>query len=462
MNKFVLAIFAIIVVLGASMVGISNLQVKQNTDAEPVATASCLNEGAPDTTKLIVYNSTNYNLIKSDAKVVEESKFRGEMKQVSTTADGKGIYIMTGSNYFGEPSSADLIFVLKNTEIKAPYNFDIYLKDGVAIPDYIKNCKSTGGQITIVGGEAASDSFPPTAFNRKQIIGSYDVETALGYVYNQNKTTKEAILKLNGVKSNGELFLKTKNKNLPLYLHMGISYLVDNEDAYEYLPSATEIDLSGRGEQSLQLKKIVFVSTPTYSWWTPACKPAIYLYPQETQNVNVKVNTKGIFTLTIPAYPQNGWDVIANPNGEVKFSNKTYPYLYYESKIPQELIESPKTGFVVKKGELPGLFDDILPKLGLNKKESGEFKDYWKKVLPDFPYYFVGVMSQSSIDEIEPLDISPKPDTLIRVRLFFEGLKQKTSVEKPEILLPKRSGFTVVEWGGMVKTDKNNPFVCSQ
>jgi hypothetical protein len=460
MNKFILVILVIIVLFGAAMLKLGNLGVNQNVDTSPVATASCLDSGAPDKSKIVVYNSANYDLIKADAQVLEDYKFK-EMQKVSATADGKGIYTM-GSNFFGQASSSDLIFVLKNTEIKSPYLFDIYLKEGIDIPDYIKNCKSTGGQITIVGGEAVNNVFPPTAFNRKQIIGNYDPQTSPGYVYDKNKITKDEVLKLTGVVENGALFVKSKNANLPLYFHMGTSYLVDGNAAYEYLPSATEIDLSGQGEKSLQLKKIVFVTTPAYSWWTPSCKPAIYLYPKTVQATNVKVATKGVFTLTIPKYQEKGWDVIANPSGLILSNNKQYQYLYYESKIPNNLIDKPKQGYVVKKEAMPALLGSVLPKLGLNEKETGEFKDYWEKKIPDSPYYFVGIMNQDSINKMEPLDITPKPDTLIRVRLFFEKLNQEMEVEEPKISLPKRSGFTVVEWGGMMQTNKGDPFVCSQ
>jgi hypothetical protein len=32
-------------------------------------------------------------------------------------------------------------------------------------------------------------------------------------------------------------------------------------------------------------------------------------------------------------------------------------------------------------------FDEFLPKLGLSKKETKDFKDYWLKELQPYPYY---------------------------------------------------------------------------
>ena len=48
-----------------------------------------------------------------------------------------------------------------------------------------------------------------------------------------------------------------------------------------------------------------------------------------------------------------------------------------------------------------------------------------------------------------PLDITPTPDTLIRVLMEYKPLDDK--IDLPEQILPPppaRTGFTVVEWGG--------------
>lgn len=214
--------------------------------------------------------------------------------------------------------------------------------------------------------------------------------------------------------------------------------------------------------KSLQLRTFPFVKISRSGWWLPDCKPAIYLYPTKSTKVNVKVETKGRFTLTIPSYPENGWTVNANPSGEIMFDSKIYPYLYYEAMIPDSEFKKPTKGYVVKKSEISSLFNEILPKLGLSVSESKEFKDYWQKSLPLSSYYFVAIMDKEAIENIESLVVSPKPKTVIRVRLYFELLDKPINVEKPAIITPKRDGFTLVEWGGMVKRDKDHPFTCSQ
>ena len=463
MNKFALIAIVIVVLAGAAMSGLFSLQPNKNQKYEPVsATASCVDFNPPSTSDTVVFNSIQYDLIKLNAQVVEEGKFN-EMSLVGQAPSGQSIYTEPGSNYFGERTDSNLIFVLQNLpgSIKSPYIFNIYLKDGVPIPPYITNCKTTGGQMTILAITGDTTVFPPSAFNKTDIVNLLDPNVSPAYVYNGNKNTLDFIKNL-GAKLVGNLPVQSKNSNLPLYFHLGTMYLADGVTVYEYLASDKPIDLSLQGKKSLQLKPVTFVNTASYSWWTPSCKPAIYLYPQKTQNINVKVNTTGFFTLTIPNYPANGWNVLANPNGSIQVNSAIYPYLYYESQVPDSKIQLPDKGYVVTKAKLPGLFDSLFPKLGLLPNEANELKNYWQKALPLSPYYFVAIMSKEAIEAIEPLDINPRPETVIRVRLYFQLLEKWVQKDAPVITTPKRSGFTVVEWGGMVKTDKEHPFTCSQ
>lgn len=226
--------------------------------------------------------------------------------------------------------------------------------------------------------------------------------------------------------------------------------------------------VSGDGKQ-LQLQYVTFKPEvypdrgTDQAWWTPHCKPVIYLYPEQKQTVSVKLNPKGFLIETIPTYPKDGWVVTAYPDGTISSGNKTYDYLYYESAIADSETKVPSKGFVKRPEELESFFADILPRLGLNQKEAKEFSDYWRKALPKAQYYFIGIMDTPSINYIDPLTISPKPDSILRVRFYFKALDNPITVTAPVLpRLSPRSGFTVVEWGGMVKRDPNHPFTCSE
>jgi len=231
-----------------------------------------------------------------------------------------------------------------------------------------------------------------------------------------------------------------------------------------------------RPNDQLQLEWFLFGNNKFlhHAWWYPVCKPAVYLYPPVKTLVNVKVFPDGYLTYVDPPYdPVKGWTVEAYPDGSLyeavssqSFAVSKYGYLYYESKIHDESVKKPTQGWVVRYGELESLYREILPKLGLNGIQSRDFIEYWEKALPEAPYYFVGIVDQENVDQIERLEITPKPDSINRVRIYFERLDSFKEVEEPTLptITSKSSGneFKVVEWGGMVKNDLNHPFTCSQ
>ena len=174
-------------------------------------------------------------------------------------------------------------------------------------------------------------------------------------------------------------------------------------------------------------------------------KPAVYLYPKEDSMVRVKLEVKGIITKDIPAY-KNGWNVFATKEGII--DNK-YDYLFYEAILFGA--KFPESGWIVRYGELKSWLEDNLIKLGLDEKEKNQFIDYWMESLPKADYYQIKLADKKFLDEYMRLDISPKPDTEIRLLFEFTPLSEKTVINEPEIAIPERNGFTVVEWGGILK-----------
>lgn len=251
-------------------------------------------------------------------------------------------------------------------------------------------------------------------------------------------------------------------QNILKCVDVGIESVVD---PVVLVPSQKASDI----KEQLQLEWFVVKQAKLLpkSWWTPECKPAIYLYPKQKQLVNVKVNPKGELGYTDPPYPDQGWTVWADTNGKLvstynHLSAASYDYLYYESKLLDNEIDKPKEGWVVKNEELGQLYKDLLPKLGLNSKEANDFSEYWLKTLPASPYYFVGVVDKNQRDYLEPLIVTPKPDSSIRFSLYFEAIDEPIKVSEPKIITPQRKGFTLVDWGGMVKLHPGTPFTCSQ
>jgi hypothetical protein len=425
----------------------------------PVDTVNCVDYDPPSTSDQVALNGKTYNLLKKDGSISKD-KIKREFKDVGTLPDGRKAFNALGKNYFGQPIGPEVLYVDSGKTKGNNGIFDMYFQDGVAIPDYIKNCKKTGGDRRTIDYWRTSQ-FPPQAFNATDAKGSAVLQDP-AYLHDDVVKTYNEVVALNGVQEAGTLFVPAKNQSYQLYYHLASVYLIDGNSAYEYLPTDRPVEFGSDAKANLQLKWFMLVNTPQYSWFTPNCKPAIYLYPENSQKVSVKVHTPGEFTLTIPEYPANGWEVVADPDGTVHSGGQIFPYLYYESTIPDSLVHKPSQGYVRGYDELSTLYNEVLPKLGLNVKETKEFKEYWEKVLPYSPYYFVGVMTEAEVNNLEPLEISPKPDTLVRVRFYFQPLKERAEVEEPVLRTPERKGFVASEWGGMVKLHEGSSFTCNQ
>jgi len=179
-------------------------------------------------------------------------------------------------------------------------------------------------------------------------------------------------------------------------------------------------------------------------------KPVIYLYPEETTNVSVKIEPKGGFTFTEPDYG-NGWDVLAYPDGKLVDLNSkiSYPYLFWEGR--GGIYNTPEKGFVVAVQDIHNFLIEKLTKLGLNNKEQADFMEFWEPRITGAPYFFVTFMGNKVMDEIAPLTITPKPDSVIRILMDYTPLQKPISVQGYEIKTPERKGFTVVEWGGVLR-----------
>ena len=178
----------------------------------------------------------------------------------------------------------------------------------------------------------------------------------------------------------------------------------------------------------------------------PSKKPVIYLYPENTTEVDVKVNLDGKFTATYPKY-NDGWKVVAEPDGTLHaLDNKnSYYCLFWEGVV--NYTPNFSTGFVVKGSETETFLEEALTKLGLNDRERNEFIIYWLPYMQDNAYNLISFQNENYTN-YATLDISPKPDTVIRVMMAWKPLKESITIQPQKLDSVEREGFTVVEWGG--------------
>jgi hypothetical protein len=183
-------------------------------------------------------------------------------------------------------------------------------------------------------------------------------------------------------------------------------------------------------------------------------KPVIYLYPQQKQQVSVKVGAQVVNSA--PAYV-SGWEnVTAAPDGKLTYQGKAYDSLFWDGygsgAYPQI-----NSGTIVKTADASNIVRQQLAAQGLNNHEIADFMAYWQSKLAAVkqPYTRLTWFNTGQMNNLAPLQISPKPQTLVRVFLDFEGVSKPYSLKPQNLRAPARQGFTAVEWGGLLRDGLN-------
>ena len=118
---------------------------------------------------------------------------------------------------------------------------------------------------------------------------------------------------------------------------------------------------------------------------------------------------------------------------------------FYEADLPGDWQK--EEGWCIAQKELKFFFLTNLRDYGFNKKEINDFLEWWIPRLKDKPYYKIYPQHTAKINEIIPLKINKKVDSLLRLFYFIEGSDQNWYMMKPVVPPFKRDGFVVTEWG---------------
>lgn len=392
--------------------------------------------------------------------------------------------------------------------------FDVYIEQGTATPSFVKeHCDlNTTESAKPIGQDTQGATNPPVSLNSDDITNwvngtgdsvndCYDVvlngvvignrcslkppaNTEYSLLAYDFKTTTTGKYNLSSKFPRGKYTITYNGEQKTFsvyYVSESIMYQLvlfdDDPDPgeenilYKYVPpsfaSPTDEQLgiqenTSTARNSLQIGTFIpsQKGVEPWGWWNPECKPAVYLYPQKEMAVHVEVNPVGPLTYTDPVYPEGGWDVIADPNGNILSQNNQFDYLYYETKIPDMLLAEPASGYLVTYEALSDKLKDITTQLGLNAKEQKDLIDYWTPILPKAPYYQISLISRDQLDSLSSLTVSPTPDSTLRVMLYFIPRTEPIFLPEPRLSSFTRKGFTVVEWGGLYKQDKEHPFTC--
>ena len=175
-------------------------------------------------------------------------------------------------------------------------------------------------------------------------------------------------------------------------------------------------------------------------------KPVIYIYPEENMDVEVTVSNPEKLTVTYPKY-NDGWKIKALKDGTlIDKNNKKYYALYWDGEGDDSTIKS--DGFIVKREDAEKFLEEKLEILGLNYREANEFIMYWLPKLESNKYNYIRFKTMDEINSNMKLNITPEPDTLIRIMMEYKGLDKKIKVKEQKLERRERSGYSVIEWGG--------------
>lgn len=178
-------------------------------------------------------------------------------------------------------------------------------------------------------------------------------------------------------------------------------------------------------------------------------KPVLYLYPKEDNTyVTINFEKEELLTTTYPKY-NNGWNVVANKNGDLKDNNGKYYYGLYWEETGYNKVDF-KTGFYVTKNNAIDFLEEKLSIIGLNDKEKNEFIMYWLPILEKNKKNLVYFELTKERDSYNKININPKPDSLLRIAIHVKKVNKKINVKKQDLSTFERNGFTVVEWGGVL------------
>jgi hypothetical protein len=181
-------------------------------------------------------------------------------------------------------------------------------------------------------------------------------------------------------------------------------------------------------------------------------KPVIYLYPEQETDISVRLELPGELTYTYPAY-EDGWDIQASPDGTLKHNGNEYNYLFWEStqNLSTNAVDFTKGAFV--EGEnLTSFLEVSLTQFGFTSKEMADFITYWAPIMKDNPNLYICFVYNEACDAFAELSVTPQPHVLARFYMLWMPIEKgafPVSVEPLEIPTIDRSGFVVLEWGGM-------------
>lgn len=158
-------------------------------------------------------------------------------------------------------------------------------------------------------------------------------------------------------------------------------------------------------------------------------KPIIYFYPQVPTVCSAELTLDSKLTCTYPDY-EKGWEnFTAYPDGTLIFSDgKEYYALYWEGvqKVKWDFSQ----GFCVRGADTAAFLEWALAEQGLSLREANEFIVYWLTLMQENPYNIISFQTTPYTDTAI-LNITPKPDALLRVFMAYYPTTTEVDIQHP-------------------------------
>lgn len=180
---------------------------------------------------------------------------------------------------------------------------------------------------------------------------------------------------------------------------------------------------------------------------TECGKPVVYLYPQNKTSFEVKIGAD--VTVSEPLYG-GSWRGVASSDGTLAVAGQNYKSLFWEGK-GWGLYPKIDFGRIVERKSVEKEIRSDLSTIGLVNDEIDDFMEFWLPKMPQTKYVRLSWLTNNQLDELAPLKIKPKPDSVIRAFLDFSGLENRVELKPQTLPSFSREGFAAVEWGGLLK-----------
>ncbi len=180
--------------------------------------------------------------------------------------------------------------------------------------------------------------------------------------------------------------------------------------------------------------------TVTMEPYVAAKKPNLYLYPDSSMAVDVRLLNPSAIVASDPVHGGDGWRVTASPGGMLRTAAGPRDFLFYEVAWDPRRFQV-EEGWCVDGAQAQASMEDAMRQLGFSGAEIADFEAAWDGVFPAYPR--VTVYPQFS--DLARLSITPAPDSFLRAWFYVvPGCRSPHHAELPSFA-PR--GFVATEWG---------------